>query len=112
MHKLVFSNHCYYSNSLFAVCINSNVMANHPSHNNQLVTHKSPQSAPVRRQSSNSDLRARSSTGRRFPLPHLPNYVFTERLGSGTYATVYKAFKKVYISILPLFMKSYIKWAC
>ena len=31
----------------------------------------------------------------RVPLPVLPNYVFTERLGSGTYATVYKAYKKV-----------------
>ncbi|XP_067931900.1 serine/threonine-protein kinase ULK3-like [Watersipora subatra] len=30
----------------------------------------------------------------RVPLPVLPNYVFTERLGSGTYATVYKAYKK------------------
>ena len=29
------------------------------------------------------------------PSPSLKDYVFTERLGSGTYATVYKAFKKV-----------------
>jgi len=31
----------------------------------------------------------------RVPLPTLEQYVFTERLGAGTYATVYKAFKKV-----------------
>ena len=30
------------------------------------------------------------------PKPFLSLYVFTEKLGSGTYATVYKAYRKVY----------------
>ena len=29
------------------------------------------------------------------PPPHLDEYVFAEKLGSGTYANVYKAYKKV-----------------
>ena len=29
------------------------------------------------------------------PRPQLKNYVITDRLGSGTYATVYKAYRKV-----------------
>ena len=29
------------------------------------------------------------------PPPRLEHYVMTEKLGQGTYATVYKAFKKV-----------------
>ena len=29
------------------------------------------------------------------PKPSLGKYVFTEKLGSGTYATVYKAYSKV-----------------
>lgn len=31
------------------------------------------------------------------PKPFLTQYIFTEKLGSGTYATVYKAYKKVRI---------------
>ena len=31
------------------------------------------------------------------PPPRLEHYVMTEKLGEGTYATVYKAFKKVKI---------------
>ena len=29
------------------------------------------------------------------PRPQLKNYVITDRLGNGTYATVYKAYRKV-----------------
>ena len=29
------------------------------------------------------------------PKPSLSQYVFTDKLGSGTYATVYKAYRKV-----------------
>ena len=35
--------------------------------------------------------------------PKLKGYVFTERLGSGTYSTVYKAFKNVRTSYFDLF---------
>lgn len=28
------------------------------------------------------------------PSPHLKNYIFTDKIGSGTYATVYKAYRK------------------
>ena len=58
---------------------------NHQHHNNNTKKFVStrPKTAPTRRGSG------------RFPLPVLPEYIFTERLGSGTYATVYKAYKKV-----------------
>jgi len=36
-----------------------------------------------------------SSARFRSVVPELKDFVLTERLGSGTYATVYKAFKKV-----------------
>ena len=50
--------------------------------------HTRPKTAPTGR------ILSRRGSGR-LPLPTLPDYVFTDRLGSGTYATVYKAFKKV-----------------
>lgn len=38
---------------------------------------------------------AASADLRVVPPPRLEHYVMTEKLGQGTYATVYKAFKKV-----------------
>ena len=32
-------------------------------------------------------------------VPQLKDFVLTEKLGSGTYATVYKAFKKVLMTV-------------
>lgn len=37
-------------------------------------------------------------------LPNLKGFVFTEKLGSGTYATVYKAYKKVLDFIMFFFV--------
>ena len=37
-------------------------------------------------------------------LPNLKGFVFTEKLGSGTYATVYKAYKKVLDLIMFFFI--------
>ena len=39
--------------------------------------------------------------------PQLKDYVMTDRLGSGTYATVYKAYKKVCISVRQLVEPTY-----
>ncbi|KAK3095391.1 hypothetical protein FSP39_014132 [Pinctada imbricata] len=45
--------------------------------------------------SKNSTLPTRPKTAHSVdPKPSLKNYVFTDKLGSGTYATVYKAFKR------------------
>jgi len=35
--------------------------------------------------------------GALIPAPKLSDYIFVEKLGSGTYATVYKAYRKVVI---------------
>ena len=39
------------------------------------------------------------------PPPRLEHYVMTEKLGQGTYATVYKAFKKVKVFKFSGFLK-------